>query len=762
MNFFNLNKYRNCYFALIFLAAIILIPSGSKANPNPDDISIDAVYGFNGFFKMNTPSPVTVEVSNTGDLFDGWVVANLESWVPPTYYKTPLALPPGSSKSIVFASYGCADSSMCEIPIEIYGDSGTPLKIIYPDKHPLYSYDTLMIHLGDSGGSLENLYVKMNPGYMIMSAKNVVQGTSLLQYSPRVFAVDMDVDELPTDVLLCESVNTIAMEISDYLGLSDEKKDLIVNIVNNGASLILYPGDTTSANVDLSAEVYLPATFSGGTGAIDSGEFALTVKNQVLSAAYAVTMPSHSSLMDRSQYGANYFPNQVTDLNGYPIRQVPAGALKWSLPDTYEISILDPEPGTDVTYSTNSNIPLLVSRDIGVGRIAITSYNPWINAPSAQDDPVMLLATHGLLNPVNIPQMFISPALQQFRNTNDSQIAGYFTRGFRDSNNGVVAWMESVGTPVLVYLLGLPLLVYIGRGKGGTILVLFIVWSVVLTVATIAYQTFPTGDKVTLNRASIFWCDASPEIFGTDKRFESRVFQYFTYGSESISARTVDFEGDGTIVDEVVDPYRWPYGDVTIEQGQTVSLPDLPLEPTSYNSMYRGWREFMLRRYEPDLSASGQIEVASGVSTVSVEFDLPFDVDNGLLLIDDMEIWLDPSVIKSGKIDYIITGDGLSDFSMSDRATSEVVMDFSEYRTRVATGSSRFEGVLEKLVDFTWSAIAFNAGKYAQSKYSGRQSNAYFLTGANFSPDDISLGSGNLELHGISALVISIPIIYQE
>ena len=159
--------------AIILLAVTIglLQPCSTWARPEAKDIQIEGVFGFGGFYKTQTPSPLVFRVSNSGELLEGWALADMQEWVPLTYYRYPLVIAPGGSQRAELACYGCMSQTPCEIPLEIRTKDGSLIKRESLTSYELQVNDTLVVHLCSPVDDLGNLRVGGNPGLAFMTGK---------------------------------------------------------------------------------------------------------------------------------------------------------------------------------------------------------------------------------------------------------------------------------------------------------------------------------------------------------------------------------------------------------------------------------------------------------------------------------------------------------------------------------------------------------------------------------------------------------------
>ena len=119
-------RYLRTLTVLIIAVLFCCIPV--SARPSSVDIAVQATFGYNGYFKDKHPAPVTVRVSNSGEMLEGWAILDMESWVPDTYYTRPILIPPGGSMDLEFGGFGCDYGIGCEVPLEIYTADGNLLK----------------------------------------------------------------------------------------------------------------------------------------------------------------------------------------------------------------------------------------------------------------------------------------------------------------------------------------------------------------------------------------------------------------------------------------------------------------------------------------------------------------------------------------------------------------------------------------------------------------------------------------------------------
>ncbi|HDS29645.1 MAG TPA: hypothetical protein ENN67_01240, partial [Firmicutes bacterium] len=225
---------------LIFAVSVFALSASAHAKPESADISITGVFGYDGYFKDDKPAPLKIRISNSGEMFDGWVLANLESWIPSTYYTRPLRIPPGGSYDVEFASFGCSYGNICEVPIELYLSDGSLLKTAVFPSYRLMNLDSLVLHIGNPPSDLWSLFNGLSPGILSLIRTGFETNLQALDYVPKIFPVVVDKNDLPQNPILLDPASLVAVGLHDYLDFTPEMKDLILAYVRHGGNLLIY------------------------------------------------------------------------------------------------------------------------------------------------------------------------------------------------------------------------------------------------------------------------------------------------------------------------------------------------------------------------------------------------------------------------------------------------------------------------------------------------------------------------------------------
>jgi hypothetical protein len=379
----------------------------------------------------------------------------------------------------------------------------------------------------------------------------------------------------------------------------------------------------------------------------------------------------------------------------------------------------------------------------------------------------MLLASHGLLSPYG-------PAVWQMMNNTSNAVS------MMTDSNGVSAlappaktgqhwflrWVNSVGVPVLIYLLGLPILALISRGRGHVALALFIGWSVAMTVIAMYRRALPVPDEASFSEASFIWCSALPESEAANSQLApTRSASLLLYSAETPAPRTIRFPAPDAILDEFVDPTRWPYGSVTIGEDRGSSLPGLPLEQIPMGSARVGGRTFTYDREIPEFTATGQLSVSPSRASLKLDASLPFPMVSGRLVVNTQNMWI-------GKDLGPLEGSVHIDADLVEGA--EITRSSGLFQGSGGTGQgqnpqnqshpaqSTLEGFLKMYWDNVVGGPVAMDQRCTMSDATGRPGKAYVILASRETPTEIMTDRGEITRQALTIAVISIPVAYEE
>jgi hypothetical protein len=326
--------------------------------------------------------------------------------------------------------------------------------------------------------------------------------------------------------------------------------------------------------------------------------------------------------------------------------------------------------------------------------------------------------------------------------------------------------MKAIGLPVLIYLLGLPLLAIISRGRGQIALMLFIAWSIAMTAMTMYRRNLPVPDRARISEADLLWCEALPPS-ETDSRNagETRLSSVFSYSAETPAPRSIAFQAADAMLDEIVNPNTWPYGSVTIGEGSEARLPDLPLEPVMVGTEKIVSRTFTCRRTMPELTATGLLTVTPSSAHLTLDATLPFSATAGLMFVQSKVMTVRKDLGRTdGSMHFdtdLVEGTEIN----RQEGLLKKQNDYNRENRPWVPPSPPDEGIEGVLRSFwgTVSSIAVSRGQqYTMSRVTGRPGRAYVLIASKAIPTRITVDRGTLEQNAITVAVISLPIVYED
>ena len=772
--------FKPMYRAVLILALMVFtgISNPATASSGPDDLMVTGIFGFNGYYKSQTPCPFKITIENNGDQFDGWVSVDLGAWVPPTWYNSPVAVPTGTSRNVEIGCFGAFTPDTDEVTASLLQEDGEPLLRETFDMWMIQPTDSLVVHLGEPTGNLESLSEGPNPGPIVLMSGGTGMMSGFVTYPPKIYATVMEPSALPRNPILMQGVSLVTSNISTWLSMDSSIRDVIFEYVRHGGNILIYYQDGVDPIDGWDSDPVLHVTPTGETSWITYDQFLETCDTVIPDDEYWGTYSSGIFEFERDSRGdpvetpkikPDGGEDSVSDDQENSVDAELVEVVKnqtWQHPDGYRVIKVDPQNPLDSLISEAIDAPLFSTRLVGGGRVGFAAFDPFTDSPTAVTDPVRLIAIHGLLYPINPSRELENDSVMSFRNLSEPQVRDFFSRGSLYGQGGVIRWLDALA-PALIYLLGLPVLVIAAKGRGQMILVLFIIWSVIFTGYTLSRRSIPKSDKVAANSATLFWCEAlGPDDEEFRETGATTVYSVIAYTSQTSVPHTVEFHHSPALLDEIVNPQLWPYENVTIEEGEIIRLPDLPVEYVTYS--YSQERLFMLRRAAPEVHAIGQLTVGQDFAHLELDADLPFPALSSRLIVDshgliigkglgslDQEFHLDLDLTEG---EDITRRPGL----FGDPESGEIeIYDFNrfssvtEYEHNVPYPLRRFQ-----------DAIISGPVRQAQFNLTGiglqRPLKAHLILTSNEIATDISIDHGDLEQHSLVVTVISIPIVYDE
>ena len=750
------------------VAAVMPALAGSPAwtRSRAEDLTVTGTFGFDGYFKDSTPSPLVVNVTNSGGMFEGWVLGNLESWLPPTYYTRPLVLPPGGRQRLELACFGCYEGNLCEVPVELYTSDGHMVKRMPLPSYRLGRYDSLMVHLGAPSAPLGNLRVGNNPGCLIMSDLGFLLPARMIDYPPRVFPVVLEPDELPENALVMEGVSLVAASLREFLELEQEKRDLLSEYVRYGGNLLVYYRDGVDPVEGWQGEPLLPVEPAGRTYSVPLGAFLEACEEILPRETLEMILPRTIGL-EREIHGeviqvAEGEIEAGGESPGTPLAKTPS---PWSAPESFTALAVDPREDCDTVKASNSRHPFLAVGIVGGGRVGFAAFDPFVGEPGAGDPPIALLATFGLLDPISPLQRLVPMALEGLRGQPDPRIQGYFSQGTSTGGGWLIRWLSALGPP-LVFLAGLPVLALIAWGRGKLALVMFAGWAVVMTGFSSFGERYWISDRAVANEANVYWCEAvPPDEADAGWASQARLYSQVIYGANDPIARTLTFEHAGGLVDEYVEMETWPYGAITIEEGAVTRIPNVVIEVISLRSVNAGLRSFVYRRQAPELRASGQLVLAPDRAHLTLDATLPSPAISGWLVLESPDPRIDKplgSLPKDLHLDFdleegteIVRGGALLP-EIPGSPTRE-----GRWKP-VEPPEEGLSYPLRALANMVMDSAMGRAQAYTRSRVTGRRTQAYVILASQETATGVSIDPGELDRRALTVVVIAVPMAYER
>ena len=754
-----LSNFKYIPTCIILIAAILSACGGIDIRPvyaagDVEKIGLNARFGFGGFYKQETPTPVFMEITNSGDFFDGWAVANFDLWVPPTYYTKPVAIPPGGTKKIELECFGCFTQDNCAAEVSVLGQNGDPVSVRTIQAWMLGRADTLLVHLGEQTRLLDHLFTGTNPGFLSMAYNGLFTSTLAIDYPPKIFAVEMAPDELPENFLLMEGISVIAMRLETYISLDEDYRLRLFEYVSHGGNIIVYYRDGSDPVDGWGGDTLLPVRPAGSAYRLSSQDVIDTCRSNFNKDALLGVFPPQSEGKRRGLHG------EVIDA------PEAVGEDVWNVPQEYTCIGIIADDGCDQVFFNGSDMPGLVVNSIGSGRAGFAAFNPFDGGPTAEDEPVMLLGISGLLDPECPTRKLASQAPQDFRNSYDSNIQDFFRQGSIAGQNIVLKWLDALG-PALIYLLVLPVLVIISRRRGQTILALFVIWSALFTVFILFSKIKPADDKIQMNEAAVVWCESLPpgaEVAG--KTSSALYYSCFSYSAQTSTPHSVTWNYPHAVLDEIVSRETWPYGNITIDHPGGIRVPDLRVETISFRSTGVGDRNFTMKRPAPEISASSVLTITPVEAHLKLDAELPFPVAAARFSINSHHsLWVGKNI---GPLETEVHLD------MDLESGSEIRRHeslFPEFHGPTDLEPEQTEPELSapdlgRTLQTLWTLVTsmpVNRGQfYAQSRFTGRPTEAYLVMASTEIPSEFTVDRGYVERHAVTILVITVPIVYKS
>ena len=761
-------------FFLLSILIVLSIPNTAHADrTRKGDIDITGSFGINGFFKEQTPSPLILNIKNSGDMFEGWLVVDSEGWVPPTNYTHPLLIAPGGTHRAELACFGCYQPGVCEIPVEIYSSDGDQaLKEVF-ESVTLGQADSLVVHLGEPSGSLDNLNRGINPGFVYLWSKSPDLLSVNFLYSPRIFSTITDPDSLPSDPNLLECVNLLTMGIDYYHALSDEKKSLLADYVRNGGNLLVYFTGNSESDLKWNRDLFIPVDSLSSVANVSRGDIDSACASALPASEAFEKIYSYMGNMKRDSSGKvlNLDEIQTEGLVAPPpgqgVKSPDEEPVVENIPSNQPMLEVRPMPSTQVVKLGGSGSPILVVKNLGMGHTAFASFDIFRGNPSAKSDRIKLIASTGLLDPVHPSGVYSVNVLQELKTMTETIVRGFFYFGIIPASGRTMEWIEE-RLPVLIYLAVLPIPVLFLRRRVPLLIGFLIAWSFIMSGVILAGKRDKTVDKSVINEANLVWCEADdiPEVNEPAGKGTSNLYSFFVYGSAANASRTISVDARGVILDEFINSGLWPYRKITIEQTpNTTRLPNLPLELIAASAQIGTERDFILRRPVDDFTADGRLTIGKNKAHLTLNADAPFGFVNGILTVTTSGLIIQKSL---GAIDPHIE----LDFNLNEETDIKRGYPvFPDMPAQLKQGNltpnpGLAPDELGQILRRYWDHILINqvgtAQIYSTDRLSQRPRKAFLIMASTEKPSEITVAPGSLDRKAITIAVISIPIVYED
>ena len=753
-------RYLRTLTVLIIAVLFCCIPV--SARPSSVDIAVQATFGYNGYFKEGHPAPVTVRVSNSGEMLDGWALLDLESWVPDTYYTRPILIPPGGSIDLEFGGFGCDYGIGCEVPLEIYTADGNLLKTAVLQSCKLRTYDSILVHLGEPPSDLWSLFDGINPGFLSYLRFGYDRNPGGLEYQPRIYPIVLDPSALPGNAILMECISLITTDLKTYLDLEESTRNLLLEYARHGGNVLVYYREDREPNTEWQSDPILFVQPTGEHGYVDLKSLSDVARAIVPDDFVPVGVFTFLMTLERGRHGENYPHARFVNEDEVQVRERPRPMPDWNPPDQYAAVGTVPNVPCDEVYADEFSDPILVVRKIGSGHAAFAALNPFIGGPKALDPPVTILSVFGLLDPVNLVNWATEQTPKGFEQIEgDETIRTFFGRFQPRLHSPLLRYIEAVGISTLVYLLGIPFIALMARRRKGLLLSLYAVWALFMTGVT------PSPDFVKINEANLYWCEALlPDEETEGASGATQIHTCLSYDASNPIPRTVSWDGTGSLLDELVPNDRsWPYGSVTIEEGPVTSLPDLPFEVDAFRANPRLPRVFSYRGFEPDMWASGRLEVDPESAHLTLNANLPFAAQTATLVVVSDRLQVVMSLESQDRVlaidaDLIEGTEIVRSPELFPGYTPQILPDGSPNLDRNIAGD--LDHLLRTYRNFVLSTPVALSQVYTTSRTTGRPEKAFVVMTSRGMSVDISISRGELNRRALSIMVITVPIIYDE
>jgi hypothetical protein len=754
------------YLLLLFLLSVIFIAAlPAYAQSSSGELEIECELGFDGYYKPRIPTFVNLDITNSGDIFEGYALVGLDQWIPPTFYSHPVVVTTGGHQNLEIGCFGCWESSACAVPASLITDDGNPRAQTQINTWLLGQSDTLLLHLGTPSWPLDNLMVGTNPGLLSMVTNGIHPTPGAIYYRPSIFPLTYQPEDLPSNVLFMDGAGAIVAPLATYLDLDREIKDTLLDYVRLGGNLIVYYRDGIDPVDGWTSDSLLPVDPVNSTFAVPVDSLINRYTEIIPKDEFPADFPPLLSEYTRGSHGEVISLRTGDDVVDEAI--APSG--EWDRPEAYGAIAVEAAPTlqTESVEIENVDSPILTVRNIGDGRVGFAAFDPFTGSPTGEDEPIRLLALYGLLDPFCPTREIAAETGSYYQSLPDGRISNFFSQGTMTGSTQTVKWLEAVG-PALIYLLVLPVLVIIGRGRGDITLVLFIIWSVLFTGINYFRRNVTFADKVMMNEASLYWCDAGlPGEAANARDGTCRLISYISYSATTSAARTISWGDPDALLDEFVDPTTWPYGSVTIESGEDVRLPDLHVETIPFSANRYGSRNFILRRNAEEMSASGVVTIGPDMAHVKLDATLPFPIIESRLIAASEDLTVAKHI---GALDENVS----LDFDLIPG--NEVIRTpdlFPEYEGSLDESGEPIESYdspepvelgwpLRRYLELVATMPVQFGQRYTESRITGRPNQAYLLMASTGIPSEVSVDHGELQRHAVTVIVISIPIVYED
>ena len=326
---------------LLFLLLVITLPSHVDAQSVSPLITLEAVAGFDGYYREQSWFPVRVQISNDGGDARGRLLVRPETSGAgiPGPYSTLIDLPGGARQSATL--YITAAGVVTQIRVEMIDESGLVFASVPATLRPIQTQDRLAVVISNSiGGTVDLSMIKTG-------AANAYQA-------------NLAPADLPSQIGLLDAIDLIALSDVDTGTLAVGQRNALADWVTAGGHLLVTGGanwQTTAAGVaDLLpiapdnavvAEDLNPISRWMGSDERLEAQTLVATGTLHANAQALITDSSGIPLLSRRAYGSGIVDYLAADPAAAPLRNWTGLSAFW-----YAVaSSIDPQPGWNYGFT---------------------------------------------------------------------------------------------------------------------------------------------------------------------------------------------------------------------------------------------------------------------------------------------------------------------------------------------------------------------------------------------------------------------------